>query len=251
MEFNIFAPSYNRAGVASVHTYLSEVKYVVCDSQAEAYRKHYPEKNLWIVPDSAQGNVCRVRNFILDQGGPAQLQVDDDLEALGMWDNTKRKIFDEQEAYAFIENGFCMCDEGNFHLWGLNCIANDRGQYQDYTPFSFKRFIGGPFQGHYKNECRFDEKLPLKEDYDMTLQVLHRYRWLLRFNFAFYVNDFHGKTGGCASYRTVEREKQQFDLLQRKWGNEVVGADKQAGRVVKTKTKISIDPIIRAPIIGV
>jgi len=250
MDFKVYSPSYKRPGTVIAHHYMSELQYVICESQADDYRKHCPDKNLWVVPDSAQGNVCRVRNFILDNGGPDLVMVDDDLKRIAMWSDTTIKKFTEQEAYAFIENAFIMCEEGDFHYWGLNCTARDRGQYQGYCPFSFKRFVGGPFCGHHHNECRYDESLSLKEDYDMTLQVLKRYRWLLRFNFAFYENDFHGKAGGCAAYRTMEREHQQFEMLQRKWGKDIVKKDTGMG-LRKKKGDPKIDPIIYPPIIGV
>ena len=253
MDYKIFSPTYRRPTIAVAHKYLTTLKYAVCESQAAEYRKHIPESNIWVVPDSAQGNVSRIRNYILDHAeSDCVLIVDDDLTGIGQWDGIKSQKFDEQEAYSFIDNGFTMAADGNFHLWGFNCVAGDRGQYQDYCPFSFKRPVLGPFSGHYKNECRYDERFSLKEDYDMSLQVLHRYRWLLRFNWCHYFNDFHSLTGGCASYRTLQREKEQLIALQKKWGKEIVREDNGAGRVTKKRDGITnIDPLIRPPIKGV
>ena len=172
--------------------------------------------------------------------------VDDDLIRLGMWVGTKRHKVTTDEAMAFIENGFSMCEDAGIRFWGLNPLNTDKRAYRDFAPFSMTVFVGGPFQGHWMNECRYDERLSLKEDYDMTLQVLNRYRRVLRFNAWHYDNDFHGIPGGCAAYRTFDREQEQFAALQRKWGSRIVTTDWMA----KRKGSVNIDPLLRVPIPG-
>ncbi len=51
--------------------------------------------------------------------------------------------------------------------------------------------------------------------------------------------------GGCADYRTIQKEKEQFDLLQKKWGSKIVKRDNGS------KTNYDINPIIKVPINGV
>jgi hypothetical protein len=36
------------------------------------------------------------------------------------------------------------------------------------------------------NDIRYDERIPLKEDYDLSLQHLNKFRKVLRFNKYFY-----------------------------------------------------------------
>ena len=76
-----------------------------------------------------------------------------------------------------------------------------------------KSVILGPFQAFNNLDLRYDENLPLKEDYDLSLQVLNKYRKTLRFNAYHYIAKQHTNLGGCADYRTREREKEQMDLL--------------------------------------
>ncbi len=68
------------------------------------------------------------------------------------------------------------------------------------------------------NRCFYDEALPLKEDYDMTLQQLNLERVILRLNAYHYVCKQSVNEGGCASYRNREREKQQIEALRQKVG---------------------------------
>ncbi len=246
-EIAIVAPSYRRASRCRVHAYLPTVRYVVSESEAPEYVKAVGSERIWVCPDAVQGNVSRVRNWILDNAGPAVLMVDDDLSSMGMWDGTRRRKVGPDEAMAFIGNGFSMCEDGDIRFWGLSPLNTDKRSYRDFAPFSMTSFLGGPFQGHWMNDCRYDERLSLKEDYDMTIQVLNRYRRVLRFNYWHYNNDFHSIPGGCAAYRTMEREREQFKLLQSKWGSRIVGIDRETAK----RGGVNIDPIIRVPIPGI
>lgn len=124
--------------------------------------------------------------------------------------------------------------------------------YRTYTPFGFSKYIGGPLQCFIKgNDCWYDETLPLKEDYDMTLQQCNKYRGCLRLNFLTYNVKQSEQKGGCASYRTLIREKEQFDLLQKKWGSGIVREDKSNKGKTKKKKRFDYNPIIKIPIEGI
>jgi hypothetical protein len=84
----------------------------------------------------------------------------------------------------------------------------------------------------------------LKEDYDLSLQVLNKYRKTLRFNAYHYLVKQHTNIGGCANYRTLAKEKEQLKLLQIKWGSKIVREDKSG-------QGYDINPIIKTPIKGV
>jgi len=88
-DFKIFCPTYKRAGAVITHKYLPDIKYVVAESEAEAYEK--TGVPMWVVPDSAQGNLCRIRNYILDNADTDKiLLLDDDLRKFGRWKNGKQ-----------------------------------------------------------------------------------------------------------------------------------------------------------------
>ncbi len=250
MKYKIFCPSYKRAEIIRTHKYLPQVVYVVSKSEAAKYKK--TGVNVWSVPNSVQGNICRVRNYILDnEKCKAIVLLDDDLKMIARWEKQKMKKLDAGEVDEFIEHGFCMAEQLGVKYWGINLLP-DKGAYRENTPFRLTSFIGGPFQGHLANPCRYDERLPLKEDYDMSLQAVNRFRRTLRFNAYFYVVDQHGLPGGCAAYRTIQREKEQFILLQKKWGSKIVRKDEGSSRVTRKKQiGYDINPVIQFPIPGV
>ncbi|MBK1835025.1 hypothetical protein [Roseibacillus ishigakijimensis] len=250
-DITIASPSWKRADRAITHRYLPTV-YVVAESQAEAYRAR--DLPVWVCPDSAQGSTSRVRNWILDNTPTKQLlMVDDDLRDLGQWNGTARRRMTGPEALEFIGHGFALASEMGVRLWGLNPAAADKQAYRESNPFSLAAFVGGPFTGFIDCPLRYDERIPLKEDYDMTLQVLNRYRRLLRFNMVHYFNDMHGLPGGCADMRNLEREKEQFALLVKKWGTDIVRIDKGASHNKRRVREASYDlnPKLRIPIGGV
>jgi len=211
MSHKIFVPTYKRAGKVFTHLYLPSTVYVVAAFEAQAYRD--TGVNVWEVPNSAQGNLCRIRNYILDHAdGRRILLLDDDLKCLGRWNGSSHHKLSGDEAEEFLDHGFELADEMGVKFWGLNCIQ-DKGSYREYTPFGLTSYIGGPFQAFIDCPLRYDESLPLKEDYDMSLQALNAYRRNLRFNFMHYFAKQHTNEAGCATYRTIEREKEQILAL--------------------------------------
>jgi hypothetical protein len=237
-----FAPSYKRPIGVTTQKYLPFVKYVVAESEAESYIEQ--GHDIWAVPDSAQGNLCRIRNYILDNCGSSRVVlVDDDMGHIGRWNKQKMLVLTSDEVLEMVENAFNLADDLDVKYWGLNLLP-DKGAYREYTPFSTIAYIGGPFQAFNNLELRYDESLPLKEDYDLSLQVLNKYRKVLRLNMYFYSVKQHTNKGGCATYRTTQREIEQFNLLQKKWGSKIVQQDKSA-------KGFDINPIIRIPIKGV
>lgn len=249
-EIGIYCPSYKRADGITTQLYLKNALYVVCESQVDDYLRN--NHKCWVVPDREQGNLCRIRNYILDNAKEEKiLLLDDDLDYLGIWFGNKHKKLSGELAGEYIEIWFNMAEEMEVKYFGINCIQ-DKGSYREYTPFSFSSYIGGPFQGFLNCPLRYDENLPLKEDYDMTLQVLNKYRKVLRINYAHYFAKQHSNIGGCATYRTIKKEKEQFEKLQEKWGKNIIRKDKGKSMVNRIKeVEYDINPVMKSPIPGI
>jgi len=92
------------------------------------------------------------------------------------------------------------------------------------------------------SSIRYDENLPLKEDYDISLEHIRTYGGCLRINYAHYEVKQAEQAGGCATYRNLKREKEQFFLLQKKWGKDIITRDKAS------KRSFDFNPIIKVPI---
>ena len=260
MKISINCPSYKRPKVETLD-YLPFCKVWVDNKEYDDYIKANPgfEDNIISCPDGIQGNLCRIRNYILDEefkkGADVVLIIDDDMKGIYHYEGKpeyvyNKKIVTAEEFYNFIEKYSTMCDDFGFKFWGLNCNS-DSLCYKTYTPFSTVSYIGGPFQCFLDNPLRYDENLPLKEDYDMTLQHCNKYRGCLRVNKYFYDCKQSKQKGGCATYRNYEREKEQLNLLQKKWGSKIVKTDNVYHKRKKKKVNIDYNPIIHIPIKGV
>lgn len=246
MKVGYFAPSYRRPEKSITQKNYPFVKVVCMESEAEAYRAQ--GNDIVVCPDKEQGNLCRVRNWILSTylgQFDCVIILDDDISYIGRWDKRVKNKFTPGELEEFCEAHAILCQDSGLYMWGLNCLV-DKGAYREYTPFGFLQYIGGPFQAHMAGSViRYDERLPLKEDYDITLQHLHKYGGLMRVNYAFYEAKQSEQVGGCSTYRNLEREKAQFEALQRKWGSAIVTTDG------KSKKSFDFNPVLKVPLKGV
>lgn len=262
MNIVVCCPSYRRPANLDTPNYLPFIRVYVDGSEIDAYRQNNPNVDIVRCADGVQGNLCRVRNHILDKefenGADVVLIVDDDLKEVARWEKggnikPKRIIVKAETFPQFVYKHSLMARDIGAYLWGIN-VNFDKAVYREYSPFSTNAYIGGPFQAHMRgSEIRYDEALPLKEDYDITLQHLNKYRIALRSNAYHYICKQAENPGVCATYRNMDRERQQFEALQRKWGEEIVQRDKKKmAHMGDAKAKgFDFNPIIKVPIKGV
>lgn len=262
LNISVNCPSYKRPKVESLQ-YLPYVKVWVDHKEYDEYLRANKgfEKNIISCPEGIQGNVSRIRNYILDQefknGADVVVIIDDDLKGIYSFEvNENGYAYDDvlinaEEFPFFIAKYTLMCEELGYKLWGVN-LNKDALNYKHALPFNTKAIILGPFSCHLKNDIRYDEELPLKEDYDLAIQHLNKYRGILRVNKCHYNCKQSTNAGGCATYRNYDREEQQLKALQEKWGTDIVKRDKSTmAKSKKKKVNIDYNPIIKIPIKGV
>lgn len=263
-EIAICCPSYKRPYVETLK-YLPFCKVYVAPEEYESYLEfnHKHKDNIVKCPKGIQGNVSRVRNYILntefENGADIVCIVDDDLKAIEHFEMSEDKTYayekvkvKTEEFVDFVYRYSMLCYQWGFKMWGVN-INSDTMSFRQYSPFSTNSVVLGPFGVFLKGmECRYDEALPLKEDYDIFIQNCNKYRGVLRLNGYHYNCRQSEQKGGCAMYRNMEREKEQFELLQKKWGSDIVKLDtSNKGRSKKNRKYIDYNPIIKIPIRGI
>ena len=255
MKVSVCIPSYHRPEVETKY-YLPFAKVYVDPDEYKEYVKFNQDMEIKKCRKGVQGNVSRVRNYIFKQefgsGADVVCIIDDDLEGIYFWEGNERVFVETRDFLNFVKKFSQVAKDMGVYFWGIN-IVKDKIAYRECTPFSFINFIGGPFQCFLKgNECYYDNRLYLKEDYDMTIQQLNRYRKVLRINKYHYICKQSEQEGGCAAQRNMEAEKEQFDLLQRKWGADIVREDRAIRHnLKKDKRYFDYNPIIKVPIKGV
>jgi hypothetical protein len=244
----VVVPSFGRAGrTTTQHVFPSGV-VVVPQSQVAAYVSQGDYSKGWAIvgiPDEADGNIARKRNAILDLYPDRDLVVvDDDYKYLGYWENGIDKKCGPDEIDLMLTNGFQMARDVGTPLWGIN-VQVDRRFYREHAPFAFTSVVLGPFTGIVgellPKHIRYDEDLWLKEDYDFSLRVLHRFHRTVRLSRYHYMVDHHNAAGGVVGHRDMVEEERQNRVLEHRWGS----------AVVKVQLHRSVNPIIKVPLRGI
>ncbi len=218
----IFCPSYKRPHDVRTAKVIGAESLILCvqDFEAEAYEKAHPNNTIMALPDSVRGNMAKIRNHIRDNADADRfVMMDDDVNWFGYHEQCKRIKMDWPHIQEMLENGFDMAEELGTVLWGVNLVDAPRC-YRQYSPISFLSPVLGPFSCHLGHDAdlRYDERLGLNEDYDYAIQVMRKYRKLLRFNKYFYVCEHLDQPGGCATHRSMDKEKAQAEIMIQKWG---------------------------------
>jgi len=228
-EIHVAIRSYKRAGRVKTLDVIPWAKIWIPESQLDDYAKYYDREQLITIPDELDGNTSKKFNAVLDNS-PSKwtLILDDDITAIGVWDQGDHVYLRPAEIDHLITMGFVLANDFGCKLWGLN-QGRDELWYETFKPFNLLAPILGPWTGHLDPELRFDERVPSKEDYDFFLQNIRKHRKVLRLNKYHYLHD-HGKmAGGHVSQRSLDRETGDILRMREKWGDTVFKAGGTGG----------------------
>lgn len=243
----VVMPSFGRPGKTTTQNVFRSGVCVVPESQAEAYSEFEWPKGWKVeaIPDERDGRKSRKQNAVLDLYPDRDLvMVDDDYKYVGQWQKGIDVRCDFDQLDGMLANGFQMARDVGTPLWGIN-VQVDRRFYREHAPFAFLSVCLGPFMawvGELRPEdLRYDESLWYKEDYDISLKVLRRFKNIVRLSRYHYMVDHHEKAGGVVGMRNMDAEIAENARLEKRWGS----------RVWKRQEHRSVNPIIKVPIKGI
>ena len=231
MNVKYVCASYKRPFNCSILKYLTKVEVYVAPEEYSEYLKcnRNKEKNIKKVPEGVQGNgKGHCLNWMLDNLWSDDLDaliiLDDDIECLMSHEiNGRDKVIGEEEFYYLCEKYTLLAKEWGVGLWTVN-LNNDPMTYDCFKPFRLHVYCDGQFTAIVKNtsDIRYDETLTIKEDVDFCLQHMEKYHKALRVD-KYYpkLKSFDNK-GGCFEFRNEETEKEQFKMMQQKWGSQII-----------------------------
>jgi hypothetical protein len=243
----VVIPSYRRAGRVATRKLVPGATLAVHEFEASEYESA-EGGDLLVLSDDLRGNMAKVRNAILTEGFKRSrwvMYLDDDIVDVGKFrydqgDGRWHHVhLDSEDIALFIANGFVMAEDVGSRMWGMQ-VSSDPKFYREYSPLTFLSPVLGTFCGVIDNPLRYDERMGLNEDYDYFLQQVQRYHRVLRFGGYYYRAGHLTDSGGCGSWRTVEEERWQAELMLKKWGSGVVSYDLSK----------STNPRIRVPLKG-
>ncbi|MBQ2176916.1 MAG: hypothetical protein II453_18305, partial [Alphaproteobacteria bacterium] len=183
------------------------------------------------------------------------IMIDDDVKRMTMCEGGEYfkkhgraksmiELTPEEAENVFI-NAANLAYQWGCPLFGFN-LNTDGRNYQQYKPFSLTQPILGPCCGHLKHDLLYDEAMDLKEDYDISIQALNKYRKILRFNKYAVDAEHKDNKGGCVSYRTLEKEEKACKAIEKKWGTKIIHYNTKNGKYTSY-----LNGIVNIPIKGV
>jgi len=210
----IAIPSKGRAnGVKSLRQLPTSATLFVPATEADAYRASNPGVEVVEVPNDVHG-ITRTRNWILDYTDePRVVFVDDDLKRAGWLQALPfrfRVVDDMPEADLLNEwcKLFDLTEQMKYRIWGVSTISAPRAVYP-YKPFIWHTYVTASCMGMLNLPgFRFDERYPVKEDYELCLRCIKEDGGLVGARYLFWENSHWTDEGGCKDYRSQEMERQ-------------------------------------------
>jgi len=176
------------------------------------------------IPQSGRG-VSNARNTVLDTfvGDHNVLMLDDDVRALGHFTtkNNKDKVVWDTPEMRQERLGQLFDALDRARGWAFSGAPTTNAfYYNPRRPTATNLFLIGTFSG-YRKGCpvRYDETLPLKEDYDFTVKVWKACGLALRFNNVWCDAIHYSNAGGCVAYRDDATEAQAIAILRERYPN--------------------------------
>lgn len=222
---NVVIPSYKRSHDLKGKDYFTMAQYVVPQSQEQEYKSVVGNRVI-VIPDDRDGDIVSKRNWILENIPRPLIMIDDDVSHLNIWDKRNdeeylKEEFPKELLPELFEHMLQVAEDFGVKMWGLAQNGDDRS-YKEFIPFNLSNIVLGPFQGHLDHPLKFDPRVGSKDDYDMSLQQLHRYGKVLRFNKFSYWCEHGDNKGGIVSYRTQEKEIEWCKQIMLKWGKKII-----------------------------
>jgi len=224
---NIIIPSYKRSHDLKGKDYFYMAKYCVPESQKKEYIDVLGKERVITLPDDEDGDIVKKRNWILRNIPRPLIMIDDDVSKLVYWDNRKKgsDYLSKKLPKDYLEHIFksfiSMAEQFDVKLFGMSQNKDDR-THKEFVPFNLTNIVLGPFQGHLEHDLIFDERVGTKDDYDMALQHLNKYKKVLRFNKYAYDCEHGDNKGGIVAYRTKEKEIEYCKNIMLKWGKKII-----------------------------
>lgn len=194
------------------------VTWVVPADQARTYTEAGARSVIGVDdPPPGASPLSRARNTALDHAeaaGHLCCQVDDDLRAL------YRLTADRTRAPAqwpTVRQALAAALTGDQapYLAGIAPTSNPLSARHTQTDWGF--VIGSLCLTRPGSGVRFDETLPLKEDYDYTCRHLEAHGRIARLNWLFADMAHYTNRGGAVAYRTAALEARTAARLLERW----------------------------------
>nr|DAP23559.1 MAG TPA: hypothetical protein [Caudoviricetes sp.] len=239
----IVIPTYKRAGKVTTHKVVANCSLVVREEEYEAYRKAYPDMEIFKIPKGEiQNGIADTREWIMRNVNNGNVfMLDDDVTTFvraynpGQYDElmfTNPDVIheshvDPQTIYDVIQADAHLAKQMGCYLFGFTVASNPR-DCPPQLPYRVNGMISGGAFGVLRGEPGCKIEIPyhepgvaLCEDYYVMLINAYYHRFcLINYRFCEMSTTFRN-VGGLSEYRSTEGEKEAYLYLKRKFGSAV------------------------------
>ncbi len=198
---------------------------VVDQAEEGAYRQVVPDGRLVLHPGPpALGSLAAIRNWILDNvvaGDGVLVMADDDVsELVSMPGWSPRRYRDPQVVREVLENAAQCCLDAGVGLFGFGQSRHPL-HFRPFDPLKLSGWVGSVVGFVGDHGLRYDERLSMHDDMDLSLQALLQHRIIWNDTRWAFVNLRLTNAGGLAAYRSAEHYALERQILRDKWGRYV------------------------------
>ena len=212
MGVEIVIPTYGRAESIADKTLHLLHSYGIPRQQITLFVANKEERDAYVreVPATLYGSIIvgvpglvNQRNFIMAHypAGTHLVSFDDDVSSL--WELQAGKLVPLVSLKRTITHGFALCKKFGYHMWGIYPTKN--ALWMSETPSTNLKFLIGHMYGIVNRKLQL--KMPLKHDYELTLENAIRDGGVIRLN-SIAATTKMGKKGGIA--KSVEERQATY-----------------------------------------
>jgi hypothetical protein len=221
MEIKVIIPTYKRAGSVTTLEHVDPAALCVTESEYDAYRRHYPDADIVVHPDSIVGLALK-RQWIYDKFGNV-FMLDDDIKAVyRLYMRQTGPKLRPEETYNIIQWCGNMAKLSGCFLFGFNKNPSPI-IYSPFTPIEMTGVITGCAFGMLEgSRLRFTAESTAVEDFYISGLNAHYHRKAFidkRFNFV--QDQTFTKRGGQSMHRSLETERKDTLFLRKCFGETV------------------------------
>lgn len=188
-----------------------------------------------------ENGLCAARNRAINDGalqGAYTVELSDDLTGLAFALDKKETVpLTFPEALSKVLGAMNVT---GFHLAGVAPTSNPYFSDPNKRIVTHKFIVGDFIIVSPDTDLRFDENLKLKEDYDYTLQHLHRYGGVARVDSIMATFKHRTNPGGAVEFRNAEREQEAISYLKAKWPGEIRDNPRRENEILMKWRKVNL-----------
>lgn len=224
-RIKIVCPSKGRSDNVRTIKLIPSLELVVCETEADDYKKNYPNTVVHATPSHIKG-ITPTRQWILEKFGEV-FMIDDDVVSVrrnfAFGEDDPSQIIDQEVILEIINSTAGIARDIKAKVFSFSKMRNPL-EYNSFQPIVHTGYMNASFCGFLKGHgLSYDLSMNEGEDHYMSCLVIYKHRYCLIDNrYSFVTDGNFTAIGGCNSYRTREGMMKNTIYLKKLFGDAIV-----------------------------